>query len=201
MSFLSFWTDTLWPKICHKYGSLLDQRPLKQDEADGTHYGECVYKRLESHGSVKNVSCNLSWTDPTANTMLMEDISLAMVENFVIDTFVDQSVHEPQEGPLVILPEDQDSSQDLTVSGGVEGVKTARDTTLSKKRKWRVPAKPPQFMHIPIIVKSTTQQLEKGHFPRFGMDYVVNGVWLALYWAMEDADNEAISALEKLILN
>ena len=36
---------------------------------------------------------------------------------------------------------------------------------------------------------------------RFGMDRVVNGVWLALYWAMEDQDSAAVVSIEELVLN
>ena len=143
---------------------------------------------------VRNVICNLAWTDPSENTVLQQDISLAMVENVVIDTFMDPTMHEPTDSDGV--GGDPDECDPSTI-----GANTARDATMAKKRVWRVPERPPQFLHVPIVVTSTETQLEKGKFKRFGMDCIVNGVWLAMYWAMLDEDAAAISALERLLLN
>ena len=42
---------------------------------------------------------------------------------------------------------------------------------------------------------------EFGRFPRLGLDVVVNAVWLAYYWAKAEANADAESALERLILD
>ena len=40
-----------------------------------------------------------------------------------------------------------------------------------------------------------------GKFKRLGMDVVVNAVWLAYFWAKQEGDPEAVTALETLILD
>ena len=59
----------------------------------GRHFGKKVFEKLTKDKCCRNVTCNLAWTDPTANTVMQEDISLAMVENFVLDDFLDSSMH------------------------------------------------------------------------------------------------------------
>ena len=39
MRFLDFWSSDLFPRIEEKYGTLLNQRPARQNEASGVHYG------------------------------------------------------------------------------------------------------------------------------------------------------------------
>ena len=40
-----------------------------------------------------------------------------------------------------------------------------------------------------------------GKFKRLGMDVVVNAVWLAYFWAKQEGSQEAVTALEALILD
>ena len=54
---------------------------------------------------------------------------------------------------------------------------------------------------IPIAILDTANPPEVGQFTRLGMDVVVNAVWLALFWAKGDKNEEAESALRKLILD
>jgi len=54
---------------------------------------------------------------------------------------------------------------------------------------------------IPIAILATTATGELGKWKRLGMDIVVNATWLAYYWAVEDGNDAAVSALETLILD
>ena len=69
MRFLDAWANEIWPVIQTDYERLLPMRPARQeDNAIGTHYGRKVFDAIASKGEVRNVTCNLAWTSPTANT-------------------------------------------------------------------------------------------------------------------------------------
>ncbi len=42
---------------------------------------------------------------------------------------------------------------------------------------------------------------ENGKFRRLGLDVAVNATWLAMKWALDDGDGQAVHALEKLMLD
>ena len=118
--------------------TILAQRPLKQEEADGCHYGQVMYTTLEAHKVVRNVACNLAWTDPSASTQLQQDISLAMVAILVIGALMDLTMHEP--AASVGAGEDPDPPQGPTASvGDAEpctcGANTGRDAIIMKERR------------------------------------------------------------------
>ena len=94
MSFLDRWKSDIWPVVKSKYDNLLKCRPAKQETATGSHYGDKVYEVLASKKEVRNIACNLAWTDPNPiqNTVLQSAISLATVERFALDMYVDTSV-------------------------------------------------------------------------------------------------------------
>ena len=54
---------------------------------------------------------------------------------------------------------------------------------------------------IPICVCDGFSIPDLGKFKRFGMDVVVNAVWLALYWARQEADESAATALNAHIFD
>ena len=89
MSFRDHWQNVMWAKLEEKYKERLSQSPARQDVATGNHYGENLYKYLKEKKEVRNVTCNLAWTPPTTNTMLQTHISLATVQRFAIDMFID----------------------------------------------------------------------------------------------------------------
>ena len=91
MSFLEKWEADIWPVVQKKYETLL-QRPAKQDSAIGTQYGDKVYQMLRSKKEVRNVACNLTWTDPVQNTALQSNISMVTVERFALDMYIDTTV-------------------------------------------------------------------------------------------------------------
>ena len=59
----------------------------------------------------------------------------------------------------------------------------------------------PRGYEIPIAIKSRAAEPEKGKFRRLGLDVAVNATWLAMKWALDDGDENAEHALEKLMLD
>ena len=146
MRFLDYWSQTLWPAISAKHEVLLGERPTKQsDGAVGCHYGGKIFEALEEKKTVRNITCNLAWTDAAANTVLQEDISVAMVENFVIDTFLDNSMHQAFDES-----DNASSAADdvelLTDESGLARAVTHRDVVAARKRVWRVPDVVPRLL-------------------------------------------------------
>lgn len=201
MRFFEFWSNEMWPVLSARYTELLAERPAKQDEASGRLYSKLM-EEIKKKNILRQVTCNLAWTDPAENTVMQEDISLAMVENFVVDTFMGSRMHEAVDldnsGQAVIVADDDHAVPERS---DVAGVSTLRDSILAQKRLWRIPTIVPKFLNIPIALTSKEIAPTKGKFRRYGMDCAVNGVWLALYWAMKDGDNEAKDAIERLILD
>ena len=95
MSFIARWSSDIWPAVQDKYTHVLAQRPARQDVATGQHYGQKLYEVLASKKEVRNVACNLAFTDPTGNTMLQKNISFVTVERFAIDMCVDTASATP----------------------------------------------------------------------------------------------------------
>ena len=89
MSLADKWKEDIWPRVEEKYNKLLKERPAKQGTATGCNYSDKVYEILETKKEVRNVACNLTWTHPTENTILESNISLAKVERFALDFYVD----------------------------------------------------------------------------------------------------------------
>ena len=89
MSWIEKWTSLIWPKVEAKHAHVSNQRPSKQENATGTHYGDKIYQILPEKGEIRNVTCNLTFTDPIENTMLQKTISYATVERFAIDMYID----------------------------------------------------------------------------------------------------------------
>ena len=57
----------------------------------------------------------------------------------------------------------------------------------------------PKGYDIPIAITSNAEP-EKGKFKRMGLDVAVNATWLAMKWALDEGDEQAEQALEKLML-
>ena len=149
---------------------------------------------IASKGEVRNVTCNLTWASPTANTRLQENITLELVQSFAMDMYMSNDVLQPSAS----VDKVEDAAADDVESP--EPAMSARES-LNKKRVFHVPKLVPKFYHIPIALVSTSAEPGKGDFRRLGMDAVVNGTWLAYKWAIEDEDEAAKVALESLILN
>ena len=192
MSFVEKWQHDIWPVVHEKYWQVLAQRPAKQDTATGTHYGEKVYELLKKKKEIRNVACNLAYTDPTENTVLQTEISFSTVERFALDMFVN------------IAPGTDDkvagsAASDIVVAEDGSGGRQA-ERILHGKKAWNIPARVPRGYEIPIAICSIDVEPEKGKFRRLGLDVAVNATWLAMKWALEDNNEAAEQALEKLML-
>ena len=66
-------------------------------------------------------------------------------------------------------------------------------------RPWNVPVAVERGFEIPIAITDLCSPPQTGCFKRLGMDVVVNAVWLASFWAKEEGNHEAVSALKALI--
>ena len=53
----------------------------------------------------------------------------------------------------------------------------------------------------PVCIIDTSAVPELGKFVRLGMDAVVNALWLAFFWATQEGNSAAVSALTCLILD
>ena len=187
MSFKSFWSETLWPSIQKQYGPLLDRQQARQGTAVGRAYASALFDQLKTQTVVRNVTCNLAWTDPAENTPLQDDISLSMVENWVLDTFMDPKMFvaaasASTEGEACEADSVPEDDRPVPPDGGVSAAQTRRDAVAKKPRVWKVPERVPQYCSIPIVVTALEPKPTKGKFRRYGMDCAVNGTWLALYW-------------------
>ena len=81
MRFVEAWSAEIWPVIQSDFERLLSARPARQDAgAVGTHYGSKVLEAISEVRPIRNVTCNLAWTNPTANTPLQTEISKEVVE-------------------------------------------------------------------------------------------------------------------------
>ena len=197
-----------------KYNVLLQRRPAKQDTAIGTHYGEKVYEILKSKKEVRNISCNLAWTDPVANTVLQSNTSMATVERFALDMYVDTTVV----GSAASVA---GSAASVAGSGAVESVvagsvamsggdlaeegegahRTAQVLLQSSQKVFKIPPRVPRGLEVQIAVVTTSAEPPKGQFRRLGLDVVVNATWLAMKWAVESGNAVAEEALNNLILD
>ena len=192
MSFAAKWTSDIWPVVQAKYNHVLLQRTAKQDCATGVHYGTKVYDILPVKKEIRNVSCNLAFTDPIGNTILQKNISYATVERFAIDMYIDPVVTDDDQ---LAAPNDKDTSQNDGAAG------RRAEKTLSSTKKWKIPDRVPRGYEIPIAITNQCVEPEKGRFRRMGLDVAVNATWLAMKWAIDDGNRAAEIALEKLMLD
>ena len=198
MSFVAKWTEDIWPVVEKKYNDLLHRRPAKQDMATGTHYGDKVYEFLATKKELRNIACNLTWTSPVENTNLQCNISMATVERFALDMYVDTTQGQVAEAAV--------AGSAATSPGEIveecEGVQhTAKVLLQSSKKAWKIPSRVPRGYEIQIAVVTTATEPPKGKFRRLGLDVVVNATWLAMKWALESGDKAAEEALSTLILD
>ena len=133
MSFVEKWKADIWPVVEKTYTALLQQRPAKQDTAMGTHYDEKVYEILSTKKEVWNVSCNFAWTNPVENTNLQGNISMATVERFALDLYVDTTAEAAVAGSAAAV-----AGSAATVAGSAaagEGVQHNAKVLLQTSRK------------------------------------------------------------------
>ena len=106
----------------------------------------------------------------------------------------------------MLQPSASDGKLEDAAAGSQDAVESAEPAiafpeSVTKEREFDIPKYVPKWYTIPIALTSTTTEPGKGEFRRLGMDAAVNGTWLAYKWAIEDGDEAAKAALERLILN
>ena len=97
---------------------------------------------IASKGEVRNVTCNLAWTSPTANTRLQENITLELVQSFAMDMYMSNDVLQPSAS----VDKVEDAAADDVESP--EPAMSARES-LNKKRVLHVPKLVPKFLPHP----------------------------------------------------
>ena len=226
MSFRDAWTNIIYPKIWEEYEDLLGRIPFrieakedikvakevakkekkdeekkeKKNKKDPAVPDQHVVNKLKSilaevkkHGERRNAFLNLAWTGPVDNTSLQSDISYEKVANMALDLFVDTSSAASAD----VAPLDGDEEEKVG-----EAQKSVQAVMLSKGAlPWNIPPTVEKGFEIPIMVCDTDVLPETGKFIRMGMDVVVNAVWLALYWAVLEQNDAAVSAIKHLILD
>ena len=203
-TFAEAWPKKIWPIIQTQFNALLKERPAKQqDLATGIHFGTKVLTAASEKGECRNVCSSLAWTPPTENTPAQKDLSLEVVSRWVLDTFVDCTA--------VDVAEENNTEENNDVDAGAVSASSAatpsRDELLLKKGKtpWAIPGIVPRGYNIPIAFHSADvepeKEPEKGKLKRLGVDVAVNGTWLALSWALQEGNEDAVRKLKKLILD
>ena len=151
-TFRQAWSTKIWPTVKDKYEELLKQRPAKQglenDSATGTRCGTKVLTKAAECGECRNVSGNLAWTDPMANTPMQLGISYEAVAQWVLDTYVDTTavdVEDPEPKTL------DDPDVDVVAASATlsENRLTRGELLLANKKKpWMIPQlAPPRLQH------------------------------------------------------
>ena len=153
---------------------------------------ETILEDLSATKERRNVYMNLAWTGPVENTRLQENIPYQKVANMAIDLFLDTS--------KLAVSAPAGNSQD---SEGCDapGLSVLEVAERQEKRPWNIPEKVERGFEIPICITDLNTIPTPGEFKRLGMDVVVNAVWLALSWAIKEANATVVSQLKALILD
>ena len=229
VSFARVWTERIVPALADVYHSLLAAYPSrlqarfventrKKEEKEKKMKGkknetaasaldlddrvqekmEEVLREVERNGETRNVYLNLAWTAPIDNTKLLVKISFDKVANMALDMFCDTSKHASTGEPQVTAAsgvEEAGEAESFAALAALDGAARATE------KIWRIPGTVEKGFEIPIAITNCTAVPALGHFKRLGMDPVVNAVWLALFWAIEEQHEAAASALKRLILD
>ena len=155
---------------------------------------ETILDDLSERKERRNVYMNLAWTGPVENTRLQENIPYQKVANMAIDLFLDTSKL------AVSAPAGGASSQDSEACDAPV-LSVLEVAERQEKRPWNIPEKVERGFEIPICITDLNTIPTPGEFKRLGMDVVVNAVWLALSWAIKEANATVVSQLKALILD
>ncbi len=138
--------------------------------------------------------CNLAWTPPNDNTKLQKNIAYDKVANMALDLFCDMSKIATTDAAQVngVSGADGEEAGSASALAGLHGAARA------SKKKWRIPAVVEKGYGIPIAITNCNAIPELGQFKRLGMDPVVNAVWLALHWALEEKTKRLNQLLRNL---
>jgi len=166
MSFVTKWKEEIWPVVEKKYNDLIQQRPAKQETATGTHYGDKVFEILATKKELRNIACNLTWTNPVENTNLQCNISMSTVERFALDMYIDTT---------------QGQVADTAVAGSAAGVAGERGgrargcsmlprfSSSHRIRHGRFPHESPGVMRSRSLSSPLRQNHPKANFVAWGL--------------------------------
>ena len=149
----------------------------------------------------RNAYMNLAWTGPVDNSRLQEHIAYEKVVNVAIDMFCNTSAGTASgDGGLA------SSGAEAADGNALEKPQVPKESlqeTLKQRaeRPWNIPLAVERGFEIPVCISAPFAVPELGKFQRLGMDVVVNAVWLAYFWAKEEGNQKALSALRNLILD
>ena len=218
--FKDYWASTIYPTIQGDFQRLLlatptriaekerakkEKKSKKEDHADKTKATAeqekllGVMAEVKEKGERRNAYMNLAWTGPTSNSYLSEKISKGKVENMAADLFL---ANLPSGEVAETAPSSQEVTEDAEALPQGQAERTAVETVMAQGRKsWQIPTLVERGFEIPIMVTAGCPPPELGKFRRLGMDVVVNATWLAYYWAKQEGNYQAVTALELLILD
>ena len=193
-------------KAIEKKDKKKEKKEKKEDDAAESD-AEAIQRKISSvidelheKKERRNAYMNLAWTGPNDNTSLQVNIPYEKVANCAVDMFCVTS-------NAASATDAEASSTLASVEGdGTEKLVLPKQSLLQVMeskggRTWKIPALVERGYEIPICIIDPCVVPELGKFKRLGMDVVVNAVWLALYLAIEERNDEAVSALKLLILD
>ena len=127
-------------------------------------HGDKVYEILAAKKELRNIACNPAWTNPVENTSLQSNISMATVERFALDLYVDTTG-----GPGVA---DSAASASVADSAAVEESEGAQHTAKvllqSSSKAWKIPSRVPRGYEMQIAVVTTATEPPQGKLRRLG---------------------------------
>ena len=177
MSFLDKWED-IWCVVEEKYNTLLNERPAKQEKATGRPYGDKVYELLLTKKEVRNVACNLAWTHPVENTNLQCNISMATVERFALDMYVDTTAAHGQAAG---------SAAGSAGEGEGEGDGGGQRAAMA----WKIPPRVPRGYEIQIAIVTAATE------PSWGLTLLL--MPLAMKWGRRGSLQSDSSVSSRII--
>ena len=158
-----------------------------------------ICEEVKVHGERLHAFCNLTWTGPVDNAFLQEQIKLGKVENMAADLFLGNM---PTDRSDETAPESQDDGATKAPQPQIKAGRGAAATLIkSTKKPFQIPTKVEKGFEIPVLILEGFEIPEVGKFKRLGMCIVVNAVWLAYFWAKQEGNIEAATAIEELILD
>jgi len=214
-SFKAYWASTVHPAIKDDFERLLSttprriaEREAKKEKKGKKEEGETdrvhekltgVLAEVKEKGERRNAYMNLAWTGPIDNSFLQEKISVGKVENMAADMFLRSlPIGEAAE----TVSSSQEAADDTEPQPQGKAERRAVEILNEKARRpWQVPQMVERGFEIPIMITSGFVKPDLGKFKRLGMDVVVNAVWLAYFWAKQEGDQKAVTALETLIID
>ena len=214
--FKAYWASTVHPAIKDDFERLLNTTPTriaekekakkekkgKKEESETDRVHEkliAVLADVQEKGERRNAYMNLAWTGPIDNSFLQEKISRGKVENMAADMFL-RSL--PSGEAAETVSSSQEAADDAEPQPQGKAERRAVEILNEKARRpWQIPQRVERGFEIPIMITTGFVKPDLGKFKRLGMDVVVNAVWLAYFWAKQEGDKEAVTALETLILD